>query len=83
MDTYKNPRTGHTFRVEHVGLDWSIVERDFAGNLFQVMAEYDTEEKAQENLDKLAEHLDWKAQEAKVMAMSKDEFRERLMEDLR
>jgi len=46
--------------VERKGHKYLIVERDWMGNEFQVMAFYDSQERAQNNLDKLADNMEWR-----------------------
>jgi hypothetical protein len=37
-----------------------IVERDWMGDVFQIMAFYDKLEKAQDTIDTLADRMDWR-----------------------
>lgn len=55
---YTNTRTGHTFAVEHRGR-YVIQERDWLGERFYTLAEYDTEDKAQDMLDRIADSMGW------------------------
>lgn len=59
LSVYENPRTGHTFRVEKIGEEFAIVERDYFGELFQVLAAYDSKARAQDLLDKTADVMGW------------------------
>ena len=56
---YKNPRTNRTFRVEHRGPYYVIVECDWRGEWPEVMAEYIDYDRAQDQLDKLAAKMNW------------------------
>jgi hypothetical protein len=60
LSIYKNPRNGRTFQVNRQGSRFLIVERDWMGNVFQVMAIYNRLENAQDVLDKLCDSMDWR-----------------------
>lgn len=60
LSIYKNPRTSHTYQVERKGDRYMIVERDWQGDVFQVMAFYNRLENAQDILDKLCDSMDWR-----------------------
>lgn len=60
LSIYKNPRNDHTYSVERKGKKYLIIERDWMGDEFQVMAFYDSQDKAQSSLDKLADNMEWK-----------------------
>jgi hypothetical protein len=40
LSVYKNPRNDHTYAINRKGDRYMIVERDWMGNMFQVMAFY-------------------------------------------
>lgn len=46
LSIYKNPRTDHTYQVERKGDRYMVVERDWMGSLFQIMAFYNRLENA-------------------------------------
>lgn len=60
LSIYKNPRNGHTYAVNRQGDRFLIVERDWQGDIFQVMAIYNKQENAQDVLDKLCDAMDWR-----------------------
>lgn len=60
LSIYKNPRNDHTYQVERKGGRCMIVERDWQGDIFQVMAIYNKQENAQDVLDKLCDSMDWR-----------------------
>ena len=60
LSIYKNPRNDHTYLVNHKGSRYMIVERDWLGNVFQVMAVYNKLGNAQDVLDKLCDSMDWR-----------------------
>ena len=60
LSIYKNPRNDHTYQVNRQGDRFLIVERDWMGNVFQVMAIYNRLENAQDVLDKLCDCMAWK-----------------------
>jgi hypothetical protein len=60
LSIYKNPRNDHTYQVNRQGDRFLIVERDWIGNVFQVMAIYNRQENAQDVLDKLCDAMDWR-----------------------
>ena len=60
LSIYKNPRTDHTYQVNRKGDRYMIVERDWMGNIFQIMAFYNHIERAQDTLDKLCDSMDWR-----------------------
>jgi hypothetical protein len=60
LSVYKNPRNDHTYAINRKGDRYMIVERDWMGNMFQVMAFYNRLENAQDVLDKLCDAMDWR-----------------------
>lgn len=60
LSVYKNPRNDHTYAINRKGNKYMIVERDWQGDVFQVMAFYDKLEKAQDMIDTLADRMDWR-----------------------
>ena len=60
LSIYKNPRTEHTYQVNKKGSRYMIVERDWIGNVYQVMAFYNKSDNAQNVLDNLADNMDWR-----------------------
>jgi hypothetical protein len=60
LSVYKNPRNEHTYKIEKKGKMFMLVERDWMGDEFQIMAFYDRIEKAQSVLDTLSDNMGWK-----------------------
>lgn len=60
LSIYKNPRNDHTYQVNRKGSRYMIVERDWQGDVFLIMASYYCIENAQDVLDKLCDSMDWR-----------------------
>ena len=46
LSVYKNPRNDHTYAINRKGDRYMVVERDWQGDVFQIMAFYNRLENA-------------------------------------